>query len=255
MKGQPRYVVFIMSMLMVTTANAWNWHALWQSKNHQAQHLMKSGQFEQAEQIFERDDWRATAAFRAGHYERAAHLYQKLQTADAYYNQGNALAHLQQYQQALQAYNKALALDKNHQDARYNRDIVQKLLQKQSSSSKQSSSANSKTQPQSPQNLPNQSKSQVMDQKPAAQQPSKAEPSKPNSADAPQTKKATSSPLQPQQTKPAQSKAKAIQDTQSAKSKEQQQTQAQWLKLIPDDPGGFLREKFYRDYWRKQQGE
>ena len=35
--------------------------------------------------------------------------------------------------------------------------------------------------------------------------------------------------------------------------REQQQAKEQWLRLIPDDPGGLLREKFLRDYLRMQR--
>ena len=37
-------------------------------------------------------------------------------------------------------------------------------------------------------------------------------------------------------------------------ARERQQENEQWLRLIPDDPGGLMREKFRRDYLRKQRG-
>ena len=36
--------------------------------------------------------------------------------------------------------------------------------------------------------------------------------------------------------------------------KEQRKARDQWLKLIPDEPGGLLREKFLRDHLRRQRG-
>ncbi|SCX92676.1 Ca-activated chloride channel family protein, partial [Legionella micdadei] len=43
-------------------------------------------------------------------------------------------------------------------------------------------------------------------------------------------------------------------NTQSAEELEKQQAKEQWLRLIPDDPGGLMREKFLRDHLRREGG-
>ena len=40
----------------------------------------------------------------------------------------------------------------------------------------------------------------------------------------------------------------------SAKAREKEQSKKQWLRVIPDDPGGLMREKFLRDYLKRQRG-
>ena len=40
----------------------------------------------------------------------------------------------------------------------------------------------------------------------------------------------------------------------SSADSEKQQAKEQWLKLVPDDPGGLMKEKFLRDYIRRQRG-
>jgi len=45
----------------------------------------------------------------------------------------------------------------------------------------------------------------------------------------------------------------AMADMDNSEKKEQQQANAQWLRRIPDDPGGLLRRKFLYQYQRQQQ--
>ena len=35
---------------------------------------------------------------------------------------------------------------------------------------------------------------------------------------------------------------------------EQKASDEQWLRLVPDDPGGLMRSKFLRDHLRRHQG-
>ena len=89
-------------------------------------------------------DLRGVSAFRAGDYERAAALFMMSNQADGYYNAGNAYAYLGRYKEALKAYDKALAMNRANQDARYNRQLIEALLKKQQ---KQQSQAGHKKEP------------------------------------------------------------------------------------------------------------
>ncbi|WP_222846030.1 tetratricopeptide repeat protein [Legionella geestiana] len=57
-----------------------------------------------------------------------------------------------------------------------------------------------------------------------------------------------------QQDKQQQDKQQQDKQQQDKQQQETQKTNARWLQLIPDDPGGLLREKFQRDHWRRQRG-
>ncbi|MHA7840248.1 MAG: tetratricopeptide repeat protein [Gammaproteobacteria bacterium] len=70
----------------------------------------------------------------------------------------------------------------------------------------------------------------------------KSQPNQPSSQSPPQT----SSTKQPQKTNDLSSK-------QSVNTERQQQATEQWLRQIPDNPGGLLRQKFLRDHQRRQQ--
>ncbi|HGF0851664.1 TPA: tetratricopeptide repeat protein, partial [Legionella pneumophila] len=125
-----RVLTIVAAALISNQLKAFSWSDLWFTPNQQAQHLMEKGQFAKAKDLFERNDWAASAAYRAGDYEQAAKLFNELKTEQGYYNQGNALAHLGKYEEAIRAYDKALAFNPNNQDALYNRKLISELLKK-----------------------------------------------------------------------------------------------------------------------------
>ena len=261
-----RLVLVMMIILSgLSEAVAFSWQDLWVTKDQQAKIMMDQGQFKQANDTFLRADWRATAAYRAKDYTQAAMLYQSIPNQEAHYNKGNALAHIGKYSDAIEAYNKALAINPNHQDALYNRHIVEELLKKQNQDKHdQDKPDQSKPYEGKPtQDKPDQS--MPYQDKPGQDKPDQSMPYQDKSG---QDKPDQSKPYQgkPDQDKPDQGKQnqdtpssdphpeKKISPTQntSRDDREKQQAKEQWLNLIPDDPGGLLREKFLRDHLRRQ---
>ena len=238
-----RWIGIVLGTLWLMTGHAMTWQDWWKTPDHQAEALWNAGQFDQAAKLFQRPDWRASAAYRAADYQRAAQNYLGLQTTDGYYNAGNALAKSGQYQPAITAYNQALQRDPQHQDALFNRQIVQKLLdkQKQSQSDKQQPSQSQ----QSPSSSSQNSKSSQQSESKKDAQP---QPQKPAELSSPPPK--TSEP-----TEPKEAKSSAQKHPVSRSEREEQQAKEQWLRLIPDDPAYLLREKFLRDHLRRQNGD
>jgi Ca-activated chloride channel family protein len=132
--------------------NAFSWQDLWATKDQQGKVMMDKGQFADAKNTFERQDWQAASAYRAGEYEQAATLYQSVKNEDADYNQGNALAQTGKYEQAIKAYDNALRLNSNNKDALHNRRIVEDLLKKQTQQQKNKDKQNQDKQNQDKQN-------------------------------------------------------------------------------------------------------
>ncbi|MGR9000207.1 MAG: VWA domain-containing protein, partial [Gammaproteobacteria bacterium] len=114
---------------------AFEWQDLWQSKNQQAQQAYNNKQFEQAAKLFENPDWKAAAHYKAGEYDKALESMKNNQTALSAYNQGNALAQSGKFEEAIKAYDEALKRAKDDQrlieDAKYNKALVEKELEKQ----------------------------------------------------------------------------------------------------------------------------
>ena len=77
---------------------------------------------------------KAEQAWRQHNYQRAACYFGLLDTADGYYNRGNALARDGKFTASVQAFKQALTKDPKHEDAQYNMDIIQNLLHEQTQS-------------------------------------------------------------------------------------------------------------------------
>lgn len=107
---------------------AQGWRNLWQTPDQQGASAFAREDFEAARRSFQDPAWRAGALYRAGDYEAAATAFGQLPGAD--YNRGNALARAGRLEEAIKAYDAALGADPNNQDAAYNRNLVQKLLDK-----------------------------------------------------------------------------------------------------------------------------
>jgi Ca-activated chloride channel homolog len=68
--------------------------------------------------------WRGAALMKAGQFKDAAQAFGGVDTAEAAYNQGNALVMLGKYDDAVARYDRALALRPEWTDAGANREIA-----------------------------------------------------------------------------------------------------------------------------------
>lgn len=216
--------LYLSLLLLITTpAYAMQWIDLWKRKDQQGVSLLKAHKPKEAANIFSDPLWRGIAHYRSGNYKMALKTLNPLKTELAYYNKGNTLAHLGEYKAGIAAYDHALALNPNNKDAFKNRELLKELLKKQKKQQK--------NQQENTQNKREQPPSKQKQEQPQQQQASKEQES------------------QPQEKKPA-SQKKITQSHQ--KQREKQQAKKQWIRRIPDDPGGLLRQKFLRDFLRMQ---
>ena len=116
---------------------ALGWQDLWQTKDQQAQQAYKKQDFAKAAEQFENPDWKAAAHYKAGEYDKALENLKNSKSASSSYNQGNALAKAGQLEEAIKAYEKALAINPNDADAKHNKDVVEKELEKQKQQNQQ----------------------------------------------------------------------------------------------------------------------
>jgi len=124
-------VALLLLLPLPKTSYALEWQDLWQRKDQQAQQAYKNNQFKQAAKLFGNPDWKAAAHYKAGEYDKSLENLKNNQTALGAYNQGNALAQSGQLEQAIKAYEKALTLNPDDTDAKYNKELVEKELEKQ----------------------------------------------------------------------------------------------------------------------------
>lgn len=115
-------------------AEAFSWPDLWQRPDQQAARLLDQGAARDAARTFRRPDWRAAAAYTAGDYRKALAALDGMDNAKAWYNRGNTLARLGDYQAAIAQYDKVLAQHPDDADARHNRDLLRQLIEQRQQS-------------------------------------------------------------------------------------------------------------------------
>lgn len=289
-----RSILFILLLTCAVTAQARDfWNKLWLTPDQRGERLLQQGDAGAAAQTFRDPRRKAYAELKAGQYRRAAHDLAQSSNGDDLYNRGNALARAGQLQQAIKAYDAALQRDPHNRDARHNRDLVERALQKQqqhkssansggasgkngkqkkaagnnSAKNKNGGSHNQPGQNQAGNNRQDKSGKNKQDHRGRgkAAQPHNQGQQKSQTARARQAAPAHA------KNQPGKAANQARRDAMAALNKprsaqqrhqapgitkplsEQQISQQQWLRQIPDDPGGLLRRKFMIEHMIRQR--
>jgi Ca-activated chloride channel family protein len=266
-------IVLVWLAWPVPQAQAFEWRDLWVNRDIRGLEALQAEQAEQAAQLFENPDWRAAAQYRSGDYSGSVATLSSRDTALAHYNRGNALARSGQLEPAIQAYEEALNLDPLNEDAVYNRDLLRELLEQQeqqnqqqnadqqqdageqgeqgSEGEQQGDSGESEGEDES---QPSDSASQSANSQGQGQGPDdqSSDGSDDQGIDSPQPRQADAGEQQPgqgepQDAEPGQAQAPGPEDLEQWAS---EQAADQWLRRVPQDPGGLLRRKFLYQYQR-----
>jgi Ca-activated chloride channel family protein len=100
------------------------WRDLWRTPDQQAQRLFDAGDYAAAATRFTDPMRIGTAWYRAGDFDRAAAAFGQLASAEGHFNRANALLLQGEYEDAIAAYDQALAQQLDWQLARANRAIA-----------------------------------------------------------------------------------------------------------------------------------
>lgn len=239
-----RGVVVALALCVASPADAGLWDDLWQRRDQQAVEALQDGEPERATALFEDPQWRGVAEYRSQNYEGAQARFEADGSAAGHYNRGNALARQQRYPEAIAAYDQALALAPDDEDAKFNKALLEKLLAEQEQSEGQS----------------NQSSPDRRDRDDAGADPEQraGEQNRREGAERADADR-DSRPADPDDT-PGDAGSRADQrsqaDAEDTPRDEQQDALERWLRRVPDDPGGLLRRKFqYETNQRMRRGE
>jgi Ca-activated chloride channel homolog len=233
---------------------AFGWQDLWLTQDQQAQHAFDQQHYEQAEKQFQSPQWKAAAQYKAGNYQQAIDTLSSLENADSYYNQANALAKTQQLPEALAAYQQALDLDPEHEDAKFNKDLVEQAL-KQQQNPQQNSDQSSEQGEQQPSDQQQESSQQQNEKSNSSEQQGESDQENEASEQQNDAEENSTSEAQQNENKDAEKHDSEMQqqvDTTQKQMTENEQANAQWLQRIPDDPAGLLKRKFKYQYGQRK---
>ena len=254
----------VLAALPAPRADALEWADLWQRPDQRGFEALQGNEAERAAELFEDPQWRGAAHYRAGKFAESAASLDGLDTAEGNYNRGNALAKAGRIEEAIGAYDRALELDANHADATYNRDLLKDFLEKnpdqqqpnpQEGGGQQNEQQGSESGSSADDEQANgeQSEDQQGDQSQDSQASDSQDGQGQGSQDPPQPGEEDANgeeqqAANEQNEQPAQQgEAAGPQDVEQWAS---EQAAEQWLRRIPQDPGGLLRRKFQYQYQR-----
>ncbi len=86
------------------------------------------GDFATAATRFEDPMWKGTSLYLAERFDEALDTFARVNTAEAWFARGNALAHLERYEEAIAAYERALSMRPDYPEAIANIDYLQPFL-------------------------------------------------------------------------------------------------------------------------------
>ncbi|MGI9286034.1 MAG: VWA domain-containing protein [Pseudomonadales bacterium] len=255
---------------------ALEWADLWANKNQRASEALASGNAERAAELFNDPDWKASAKYRAGDFPGAAELFANRNK----YNQANALAKTGKLQEAVDLYSQALEQHPDNEDAAFNKKLVEELLKQQQEQEQQQNQDGEENEQQDggqqeeqqqnqqgqngqqqdqqisnseQQNRQDDNEQQSSDQSDGEQQEQQEQQAQSGNDEQQQEQQQTGGDnggeQKPEETQQAEAQAATEQESES----EQQQALQQWLRKVPDDPGGLLRNKFRYQYEQNRQ--
>ncbi|KKO47061.1 colicin transporter [Arsukibacterium ikkense] len=261
-------VLVLLPFCVIPTAEASIWRDLWQTPAQQAIADYQQQDYQNAQRKFADPLWQGNAAYRLQDYAAAEQAFsqavQQQPSADGYANLGNSLAMQQKYQQALDSYQQALALDPEHHQARENAALLQQLKQQQDQQQQQdgeqqqdaeqqagaehdsSSEAEGSSDDQAQGNAEqDESAGEQAETEPAGAEP-EAEEAAGEQTDTPSTESV-------QQEPPDERQQQAISEMWPNASQEEQQQLDNLLRKVQDDPGLLLRNRMNLEYQKRRQ--
>jgi len=253
-----RGVLFVLPLFLIPfppQANAFGWDELWQNRDQRASLQFEQGTPDSAAELFKHPGWKASSYYRAGEYDKAIQNWAEQDDPQANYNRGNALAKLGKFAEAIKAYERALDINPQHQDASYNKKLIEDLMDQQQQQKDQQEQTGRRTAAVA------RFRGRAGDERgpgPAATAENKSQQ---EPQDTQENNSQSETPGQqdstPEQASEAEQEEKdqAGEEQTLAELEQQMSEQAadQWLRKIPDDPGGLLRRKFIYQYQNRTE--
>ncbi|WOJ94372.1 VWA domain-containing protein [Congregibacter variabilis] len=272
-KGWVYLLPLLVTVFPSQHSEAFEWQDLWLRADQQAQRALAEGDAARAAELFKDPAWRGTAAFSDENYSAAAEAFSAQDSADAWYNRGNALAAQGELDAAINAYKKSLERAPDQQDALKNLATVEQLRDQQqqeqdgqqgdsqqqpqdSDGNREQQSGDNSQQSQQSQDPQDQSGEQNSGHEGSSDQSQPEGGQEQNQQDTDSDNGSQGDSEQSEQAQARPMPQPQIDNSAMQEDLEKDQAMQQWLRRVPDDPSGLLREKFrFESRQRQQQGK
>ena len=235
--GFRRGLLFVLPLFLLPglswspAANAGWWEDAWQRKDQQAYQSLQADDPQKAAALAVDPALSGQAWYRSEEHANAVEAWSRLDAADAHYNRGNALAHLGEYDAAIKAYDEALAIEPDMEDALANRALLEQMKEQQEQQGEDEDSESGEGEPSDEQGEGDSEQQSEGEEGEEGGEPEEQE----GEQEGEEQGENEGEPI----------------DYSEAWSEEDVQAMEQWLRLIPDDPGGLLRRKFRNQHQRR----
>jgi Ca-activated chloride channel family protein len=119
---------FVLAAHNNANAAEWRFADAWLTADQQGRIAYDRGDYAAAADRFADPMWRGSALYRAGRYDEAIDAFAGVESAESYFDQGNALAQLGKLAPAVAAYQEALKRHPGFGAARANLDLIKGLI-------------------------------------------------------------------------------------------------------------------------------
>lgn len=281
-----RFILLWSFLLVQGPAWALEWRDLWQTPEQRAARQRAEQRSDELIEQAPDDQWRGHGYYQKGEFDKAAETFANAAkdaatdsgADDASYNQATALVRQGEYDAAIAKYNELLEKNPEHQDAKHNRDIAEKLKELNESSQQQngqqgeSGDASEQNQAGQPQDQPG-SQSQPGQQN---QQSDSSGSQPPTNQDqqgqstGQQSENDSEVDIESGSEEAAAAAKEALEQASAAEGSigdpstdrgaaqeglsEADQATEQWLRQIEDDPAGLLRRKLELNHQQQYPG-
>ena len=263
-----RGLVLVLLLFLLPVAEpvyAFGWEDLWLTRDQQGQRELDEGNAMEAGELFEDPVWRAVAKYRAAEYGPSAAGFGNQEDIENLYNLGNALARLGEIETAIDAYEQVLEVDPEMEEALYNRDLLKDLIeQNQDAQGGEQGNQDASESGGGGQQSEGQSQSDQSGEEAATgEQGAEGQQGESSVRDQDNVNQADLEAIQAELERAAQEAQQQSGEAQESegmsqpdaeqmrRAQEQRQAMEQWLRRIPNDPGGLLRRKFRYQYQRQ----
>ncbi len=267
-------ILSIVILLMCSNASA----GFFLNSDQEGLRSFNNQDFATASQQFSDTNWQAASLYKLGEYEKAYELYQKDNSIQGLYNQGNSLAKSGKIKEAIAKYEEVLAQDPNHEDAKFNLEYLkqqekqnQNNQQNQNNENKQEQQQEQQNQEQNNQQSDQNEQQQNQDsegnqdsdtqqqkngsQQDDGQQDQNSENQEDNADKEKQSSMDELTPQDKQNDGKKQSGALSEQGNKEEQYDEKMQAKIQQYREIPEDPGGLLKAFIYQEYRQNRYNE